>query len=111
MKAAGFDGSIVQDTFVKEMSCFYTWFDPNKNNGQVFWYKDAESYIVYIHNQEAHNKLEIKLPKFMEGMLVDSVIEKTNGVTLLSEQVVSNRIYVSFDTTDNIANYIVLRLI
>ena len=111
LQAAGFDNDVVPVSFVKEMSCYYTWFDPSKNSGQVYWYKDNDAYIVYIHNQEEHEKLEVLLPKFMEGMLIDSIVEKTSGSELLSEQVVSNRIYVSFDTTDNTANYIVLRLI
>ena len=46
----------------------------------------------------------------MEGLVVSDTIEKTTGATLLTEQVVGGRIYVKFDTTSDIANYIVLKL-
>lgn len=105
-----FQDSIVTDAYITELSCYYCWFDPSANEGQVYWYKDGDSYILYCHCQTAQSKLAINLPDFMEGMVVDSTIEKTDGATLLTTQVVSGRLYVSYDTTDNAANYIVVRV-
>lgn len=100
----------VDSTFVAEMSGYFSWFDPSINDCVVYYYKDEDNYIVYIHAFESVNKAEINLPKFMEGMVVDSVIEKTTGASLLTEQVIGGKMYASFATEDNIANYIVVKM-
>jgi hypothetical protein len=110
LRSSGFVNGIIDDTFIDELSCYYCWFDPNTNEGQVYWYKDGSKYIVYVHNQQSHAKLAVNLPSFMNGLVVGEVVEKTNGASLLTNQVVSNRLYVGFDTSSNVANYIVFTL-
>lgn len=110
LQSAGFTGGVVDDTFINELSCYFCWFDPNANDGQVYWYKDGDDYIIYVHNQSSHDKLAITLPSFMEGLVVSDTIEKTTGATLLTEQVVGGRLYVKFDTENDIANYIVFKI-
>ena len=46
----------------------------------------------------------------MEGLVVSDTIEKTTGATLLTDQVVGGRLYVKFDTENDIANYIVFKI-
>ena len=55
-------------------------------------------------------KVEIHLPEHFEGMVVDGVIEKTAGSSLLTEQVVGGKLLASFNTEKGIANYLVFRL-
>ena len=76
------------------------------NKGQVYWYKDGNNYVIYAHYQEAQNKQAINLPKEMEGRRVE-IIDKTDGITLLTDIVETGRIYLNADATDH--NYIVLK--
>lgn len=100
----------IDTSFVAEVSGYYTWFDPNINDCKVHFYKDEDNYIVYIHAFESMPKARINLPTFMEGMVIDSIIEKTQGTTMLTQQVVGGKLYASFDTDENLANYIVLKM-
>lgn len=113
LRSAGFspDG-VVSDSFVGNLSCYFCWFNPNDNKGQVYWYKESDGYVVYAHCQEEYAKVALNLPDFMEGMTVESVIEKTEGASLLTKQVVSGKIYVGYARyqTDNYANYIVFKV-
>lgn len=100
----------IDTSFVAEVSGYYTWFDPNINDCKVYFYKDVDDYIVYIHAFESMPRVKINLPAFMEGMVVDGVVEQTSGSTLLSERVVGGKLYASFNTDENLANYIVVKL-
>lgn len=93
------------NTYFKEINYYVSYFDPSENEGQVYWYKDGNSYVIYAHCQSAHNRLAIKLPKFMEGLKVE-VIEKTAGTTLLTDTIQNDNLFVTY-TAD--ANYIVLK--
>ena len=97
-------------SFVAEISGYYTWFDPNINDCYVHYYKDGDDYILYIHAFESMPRARINLPQFMNGMAVDSIIEQTVGSSLLTNQVVGGKLYASFNTDDNLANYIVVKL-
>lgn len=111
MYGAAFDDNIMTNAFIKEFCCYFCWFDPAENPGQqVYWYKDDDGYIVYAHCQSSKEKAAIRLPDFMEGMVIEDVIEKTDGTTLLTEQVISGCVYVTYDTTGDSANYIVLKV-
>ena len=110
IQAAGFDGGVVPSSFIKNFTCYYCWFNPNENNGQVYWYKDGDKFIVYIHCQETISKMPVNLPNFMNGKTVTEVVEKTEGASLLTEKVGSSRLYVSFDASEDAANYIVIAL-
>lgn len=109
MNTRTFDASI-DTSFVAEVSGYYSWFDPGSNDCFVYYYKDDGDFILYIHAFEAGSKVRINLPTFMDGMMVDDIIEKTTGVSLLTERVVGGRLYAAFDTDDNLANYIVVKL-
>ena len=102
--------SPLDTSFVAEVSGYYSWFDPNINDCKVYYYKDEDNYIVYIHAFESMPRVRIKLPTFMEGMVVDGIIEQTEGSSLLTDRVVGGKLYASFNTDENLANYIVVKL-
>ena len=106
LQAAGFTDRIVPNSFTQEFCCYYCWFDPNANEGQVYWYKDGSNYIIYAHCQEAHCDLEINVPDFMEDATL-SVVEKTNNTELLSKTIRNGKFMVNYNTSDS--NYIVLK--
>ena len=110
LKDAAFDNNVVDTSFIKELSCYYCWFDPSVNDGQVYWYKDSAKFVVYVHCQHNAPKFTVNLPRFMDGMVVEDIVEHTNGSSLLTEQVVSGRVYCCFDATVDAANYIVFTL-
>lgn len=110
LQGAGFADNIMTTEFIKEFCCYYCWFNPAENVGQVYWYKDGNGFVVYAHCQDAYDKAAINLPDFMEELDVESIIEKTEGVSLLTEKVIDGRLYVSYDTTADEANYIVMKL-
>ena len=89
--------------YFKEINYYVSYFDPAENPGQVYWYKDGSRYVVYMHCQEALTNAAIKLPEIMEGLSL-SIVEKTDGATLLSSSVQNGKVFVSF--TDA-ANYLV----
>lgn len=109
LQSAAFSNGIIGNDFINEMSCFFCWFYPTED-GQVFWYKDGDDFIVYVHSQSDVDKMAVNLPLFMEGLVAGDVIEKTDGASLLTDQVVGGRLYVSFDTTSDVANYIVIKV-
>lgn len=91
-----------------EINCYVSYFDPAQNRGQVYWYKDGSSYIIYCHAQEASNGAQaINLPSFMEGLNL-SVVEKTDDANLLSETITNGKFYVQY-TGESMAKYIVLK--
>lgn len=99
------DGYNFPNTYFKEINYYVSYFDPAENEGQVYWYKDGSSYVIYLHCQTAQNRLAIKLPKFMEGLKVE-VVEKTNGAILLTDTIQNGNLFVTYT---NESNYIVLR--
>lgn len=101
-----FENSIIPANYKAQFSTYLCYFDPMANTGQVYWYKDGEDYIIYAHYQEEHNKLAINLPKEMEGLSVD-VVDKTDGITLLTNEIKNGQVYITADATDH--NYIVLK--
>ena len=100
------DGYNFPNTYFKEINYYVSYFDPAENEGQVYWYKDGSSYVIYLHCQTAQNRLAIKLPKFMEGLSVE-IVEKTDNAELLSGTIQNGNLFVSFKTNDS--NYIVLK--
>ena len=101
-----FENSIIPANYKAQFSTYLCYFDPMANEGQVYWYKDGNNYVIYAHYQEAQNKQAINLPKEMEGKRVE-IIDKTDGITLLTDIVETGRIYLNADATDH--NYIVLK--
>ena len=93
------------NTYFKEINYYVSYFDPAENVGQVYWYKDGNSYVIYAHCQSAQDRIALKLPSFMEGLNVD-IVEQTDGATLLSSTIQNGQLFVSYN---NAANYIVLK--
>ena len=93
------------NTYFKEINYYVSYFNPAENKGQVYWYKDGNSYIIYAHCQNKYDRLAINLPDFMEGLNVE-VVERTDGASLLTSTIQNNTLFVSYSSA---ANYIVLK--
>lgn len=93
-------------TFFKEVNFYVSYFDPDANIGQVYWYKDGNQYVIYCHCQEAAAKTAINVPIEMEGLSL-SVVEKTSDASLLTDRVQNGKFFVSYASAS--ANYIVLK--
>lgn len=63
--------------------------------------------MIYVHSEAEQSFTEVLMPDEMEGLAV-SVIEKTEGSSLLTEVVQNGKLYASFSDE---ANYIVLATI
>lgn len=107
LSGTNFTHGVLPGSFIANFSTYMSYFDPMANEGQVYWYKDSGGYVVYAHYQEAYRKVAINLPKEMESLVV-SVVDKTNGMTLLTDAVSGGKVYVSADGTES--NYIVLKV-
>lgn len=113
-----YPNAIVENTVALNYSGFFSFTDQNIQAENVFvnWYKDNDGYVIYVHGQQAYNKVEILLPDFMNGYKLDNIIEKTGNSDVLTDVVVSNRMYVKlpsqtyYDTENFDANYIVFRI-
>ena len=87
--------------YFKEINYFVSYFDPAENPwGQVFWYKDGGSYIVYIHCQSTQKNQRVVLPDFMEGLTLQSIVEKTDNAELLTNTITNRSLFVNFNTAD-----------
>ena len=91
--------------YSRELDYYVSFFDPAANEGQVYWYKDGNRYIIYAHSQTQHDRLDITVPDFMNGCTLD-VVEKTSSTELLSTTVQDAHFSVKY--SDDAANYIVL---
>ena len=99
------DGYNLPNTYFKEINYYVSYFDPSDNVGQVYWYKDGNIYVIYMHCQTEKDRISINLPDFMEGLKVE-IVEKTEGATLHTTVVQNGKLYVSYT---NDANYIVVK--
>ncbi len=107
LSGTNFTHGVLPGSFIANFSTYMSYFDPMANEGQVYWYKDSGGYVVYAHYQEAYRKVAINLPKEMESLVV-SVVDKTDGMTLLTDAVSGGKVYVSADGAES--NYIVLKV-
>lgn len=94
------------NTYFKEINYYVSYFDPAANPGQLYWYKDGNSYVIYSHCQTVQNRVALNLPEFMEGLSVE-IVEQTDNAVLLTDTVQNGKLFVSYNTDD--ANYLVLR--
>lgn len=94
------------NTYFKEINYYVSYFDPAANPGQLYWYKDGNSYIIYSHCQSVQSRVPLNLPEFMEGLNVE-IVEQTDNAVLLTDTVQNGKLFVSYNTDD--ANYLVLR--
>ncbi|NLI71347.1 MAG: hypothetical protein GX361_01280 [Bacteroidales bacterium] len=90
-----------------EVNYYFSYFDPSAQKNKVYWYKDGDNYLVYIHSFDRQENAEILLPTEMDDFSVE-IIEKTTATTLLNNVVKNGMLNVSF--TDDAANYLVLLL-
>lgn len=100
------DGYNLPNTYFKEINYYISYFDPAANPGQLYWYKDGNSYIIYSHCQSVQSRVALMLPDFMEGLNVE-IVEQTDNAVLLTDTVQNGKLFVSYNTDD--ANYLVLR--
>jgi hypothetical protein len=100
------DGYNLPNTYFKEINYYISYFDPAANPGQLYWYKDGNSYIIYSHCQSVQSRVALTLPDFMEGLNVE-IVEQTDNAVLLTDTVQNGKLFVSYNTDD--ANYLVLR--
>lgn len=100
------DGYNLPNTYFKEINYYISYFDPAANPGQLYWYKDGNSYIIYSHCQSVQSRVALNLPDFMEGLNVE-IVEQTDNAVLLTDTVQNGKLFVSYNTDD--ANYLVLR--
>lgn len=100
------DGYNLPNTYFKEINYYVAYFDPAANPGQLYWYKDGNSYIIYSHCQSVQSRVPLTLPDFMEGLNVE-IVEQTDNAVLLTDTVQNGKLFVSYNTDD--ANYLVLR--
>lgn len=100
------DGYNLPNTYFKEINYYISYFDPAANPGQLYWYKDGNSYIIYSHCQSVQSRVTLNLPEFMEGLNVE-IVEQTDNAVLLTDTVQNGKLFVSYNTDD--ANYLVLR--
>ena len=101
------DGYNFPNTYFKEINYYVSYFDPAENEGQVYWYKDGSSYVIYAHCQSSQDRIAINLPEFMEGLKVQ-IVEKTDGATLHTDVISNGKLMVSYD---NSSNYIVVKTV
>lgn len=103
---SSFPNNALPAGFIETFSTYFSYFDPAVNKGQVYWYKDGSCYVIYAHYQDDNTNLAINLPSEMDGLQVE-VVEKTDGVTLITDSIANGRLYVTTDSSDH--NYIVLK--
>lgn len=101
-----FENGLLPRGFKAEFHSYFTYFDPSKNVGQVYWYKDGDDFYVYAHCQSKHNDVLITLPSMMNNCVL-SVVDKTVGAELNSKKIENGSMRLSYTTDD--ANYIVIR--
>ena len=95
----------VPNTFHREIDYYVSFFDPSQNTGQVYWYKDGDKYVIYLHCQSRHGHLDVQVPAFMNGCTLH-VVEKSRGVDLKSTRIDKGQFAVAYASDD--AEYIVL---
>lgn len=91
--------------YSREIDYYVSYFDPAANEGQVYWYKDGNRYVIYSHCQTQHDRLDITVPRFMDGCTL-KVVEKTPSSELLTTTIREGQFTVRYK--DDSANYIVL---
>lgn len=104
--ALGEEGDLLPTGWVANYNYYHTYYNPALSPAKVYWYKENNSFIVYIHCFEIINNCKIILPDFMEGKVAE-IVEKTTDASLITDTIVANEIYVKF--TSALANYIVLK--
>lgn len=102
-----FDRAVLPAGFVGNFNFYYCYFNPALSPVKTHWYKEGNRYIVYMHSFEAHETVDIPLPEAMDGMVVQSIIENTDGSSLKTDTVAGGKLIAKFPEG---SNYIVAQL-
>ena len=106
VNASPFNDYYFPNNFFKEVNYYVSYFDISKNNCFVYWYKDGNKYVIYVHNvNDIKTRLAINVPEFMEGLSLN-IVEITSNSELLTEIIQNSKFFVNFNSTD--CNYIVV---
>lgn len=105
----GEEGNMVTPSFINEFEGYMCWYVP-RDGIHVFYHRSKDGYVVYIHTSVGAEKAPAKLPDWMNNLGVFEVVEKTEGIELLTNTVIDGCLYFSSDTTDQQYNYIVVRV-
>ena len=97
---------IISAGYVNNFNFYYCYFNPSENTPKVYHYSEGGEQIIYVHSHEA-GTFEIKLPYSLEGKTVATIIEATDGATLLTDTVAGGAVSVSFGEG---ASYIVFAI-
>ncbi len=97
-----FTNNVLYAGFVENFSTYFCYFDPTANDGQVYWYKDGNGYIIYGHWQSAVGHTVINVPSEMDGLQVEVVEVTMNGaapcVSLLTDNIANGKFYVNVES-------------
>ena len=99
--------SILPAGWIGNFNYYYSYFNPAENEAKVHWYKEGGEYIVYVHAFSELASTQINLPEFMDGCVVQGIVENTDGSELLTDTVSGSSLFAKFPAG---SNYIVFRL-
>lgn len=106
INSEAFENGLLPRGFKADFHSYFAYFDPTSNEGQVFWYKDGQDFLIYTHCQTKRDSVTVYVPSILNGYAT-SVVDKTSGVTLYSKIINNGMMKVGYLTDD--ANYIVIR--
>lgn len=99
-------GQVLPKDFTIGYNYYHCYFNPKENDALVYWYKDGESYVIYVHAFATMASCKVNLPDFLDGKNL-AVVEKTDDAELLTETVIDKAFFVKFASAS--PNYIVLK--
>lgn len=102
-----FPNEVLPAGWIGNFNYYYSYFNPSENETKVYWYKEGGEYIIYIHAFDEFTITKINLPEFMDGYVVQRVIESTEGSKLLTDTVSGGSLYATFPEG---SNYLVFTL-
>lgn len=101
------DNQVLPAGSVYQFNYYYSYFDPSQGDAMSYVYKDGSKWLVYVHCwSEVENGI-IVLPDYLNGFNVSDIIEKTDGIELLTDSITDKRLI--FNSNNN-ANYIVFKV-
>lgn len=103
------ENNIVPDTFINEFEGFMCWYKPS-DDVHCFYHRSKDCYVVYIHTNKTFSKGYAILPDFMNNMGVESVVEKTDGIDLLTSTVVDGKLFFTSDNSIKEYNWVVVKV-
>lgn len=105
----GTQDNIVPTSFVGTIEGYMCWYLP-KDGVHTFFHKTKDGYAVYIHVNTTQEKGVAQLQDFMNDYEVAQTIEKTDGISLLTNTVIDGKLFFTSDSSEQTYNYIVVLL-